>query len=564
LSNSETQVFIFTNFTSQTLITEYLNESQKMQVEHSLSGCDFNQILQAITALPRKSIHPRFLFILTRAESFDEAYNFQTSNIQRDLFSSRYSDFLIMLRIALTDLDAEVYLSNLFELGSGIRAKTNDSFCRYELNRKVDVVFHEFLKENDFIYYLDVESAIREIGLEKSWNKPQDYLFRQPLSLQLSNSLVNKILNLVQKSDFTGIKIIATDADGTLWKGVIGENGETEIEVGRDYPGRVYFNYQMFLKSKKESGIILALVTKNNPQDIIDFFSSRPDMPLRLEDFTIIKANWESKAKSILEISNETKVLTDSILFIDDSEIEIDVVNKSLPEVTTLLLSKKDEDRELQLAELPIKWSGGSTYEDLNRTEMLKANLIRKEILENSHPVDFLDNLNLELSIGVISSRDDTRFERILQLINKTNQFNMTALRYTAEELTFIIQNGTVFYAELRDRFGEYGLIAVAIIEFENTNTAIILNYLVSCRALGRKVEEIFFQEIIKSSYFEGFENFKAIRRTTTKNQQTNNFYVNFGFQPKLSPKEFDNEEVSHCLRGRLIFKEYPVKVMWI
>jgi FkbH-like protein len=469
-----------------------------------------------------------------------------------------------MLRIALTDLDAEVYLSNLFELGSGIRAKTNNSFCRFELNRKVDVVFHEFLKENDFVYYLDVESAIREIGLEKSWNKPQDYLFRQPLSLQLSNCLVNKMLNLVQKNDFTGIKIIATDADGTLWKGVIGENGETEIEVGRDYPGRVYFNYQMFLKGKKESGIILALVTKNNPQDIIDFFSARPDMPLRLEDFTIIKASWESKAKSILEISNETKVLMDSILFIDDSEIEIDVVNKSLPEVTTLLLSKKDEDRELQLAELPIKWSGGSTYEDLNRTEMLKANLIRKEILENSHPVDFLDNLNLELSIGVISSREDTRFERILQLINKTNQFNMTALRYTAEELTFIIQNGTVFYAELRDRFGEYGLIAVAIIEYENTNTAVILNYLLSCRALGRKVEEIFFQEIIKSSYFEGFENFKAIRRTTTKNQQTNNFYVNFGFQSKLSPKEFDNEEVSHCLRERLTFKEYPVKVMWI
>jgi len=535
-----------------------------MQVEHSLSSCDFNQILQAITALPRKSIHPRFLFILTRAESFDEAYNFQTSNIQRDLFFSRYSDFLTMLRIALTDLDAEVYLSNLFELGSGIRAKTNNSFCRFELNRKVDVVFHEFLKENDFVYYLDVESAIREIGLEKSWNKPQDYLFRQPLSLQLSNCLVNKMLNLVQKNDFTGIKIIATDADGTLWKGVIGENGETEIEVGRDYPGRVYFNYQMFLKGKKESGIILALVTKNNPQDIIDFFSARPDMPLRLEDFTIIKASWESKAKSILEISNETKVLMDSILFIDDSEIEIDVVNKSLPEVTTLLLSKKDEDRELQLAELPIKWSGGSTYEDLNRTEMLKANLIRKEILENSHPVDFLDNLNLELSIGVISSREDTRFERILQLINKTNQFNMTALRYTAEELTFIIQNGTVFYAELRDRFGEYGLIAVAIIEYENTNTAVILNYLLSCRALGRKVEEIFFQEIIKSSYFEGFENFKAIRRTTTKNQQTNNFYVNFGFQSKLSPKEFDNEEVSHCLRERLTFKEYPVKVMWI
>jgi len=555
---------VYTNFTSQSLITEFQKECERINLEYEVSSCDFNQILQAITALPRKSDHPRFLFIFMRAESFDEAYSFQNSEIERERLSSRYVEFLAMLKNALIGLDAQIYLSNLFELGPIIRANSNNFMSKYELNRKVDLVFHEFLNENESIRYLDIDSDIREIGLEKSWNKSQDYLFRQTLSLKLSNAIASKIIRIVQKNDFTGIKIIATDADGTLWKGVIGESEVTEIVVGRDYPGRIYLNYQLFLKSKKESGIILALVTKNNQQDVIDFFSARSDMPLRLEDFAVVRANWESKAQSILEISSETNVSTDSILFIDDSEIEIDLVQKSLPEVTTLLLAKKEEERDLQIAGLPIRWSGGSTFEDLNRTEMLKANVLREEVLKKSDPAYFLNNLNLVINIGVILSRKDLRFERILQLINKTNQFNMTSLRYTAEELTFVIENGTVFYAELEDRFGEYGLIAVAIVEFEKTNIPVIQNYLVSCRALGRKVEEIFFQEIMKSSHLNSFEKIKAVRRDTNKNHQTKNFYLNFGFQLMNDLKKYDDEEISYCMRENLSFSDYPAKVNWL
>ena len=540
-----------------------MNESQKRTLNYKVSSCDFNQILQAISAIPRRADHRRVIFILTRAESFDESYNFRTSKIESDRLCSRYSDFLAMLKGATNQLDAEIHLSNLFELGSITKARSYNHFCEYELSRPVDVIFSEFIRQNNSIIYLDIESIVRELGLEKSWNKSQDYLFRQPLTLELTKSIVGQFLNIAQTNEFTGIKIIATDADGTLWKGIIGENDASEIEVSPDYPGRIYFNYQMYLKDKKENGIILTLVTKNNKEDVVDFFLSRPDMPLKLEDFTIIKAGWDSKAKSILEISNDTNIAIDSILFIDDSEIEIDYMKRINPDIPIVLLDKKEENRKLQLAKLSLKWSGGRTLEDLNRTEMLKENLLRKEFIENSDSTEFLNNLNLEITIGSITSRRDSRFERTLQLINKTNQFNMTAIRLSPDELTLSIEKGVVIYAELKDRFGEYGLIGVAIVEFEGHATAVIRNLLFSCRALGRNVEKIFFQEIINSFHFSAREEIKAVRFETNKNQQTKEFYPNFGFEVKFESSAIKSEEQYYCKKKNILFHEYSANVIW-
>jgi FkbH-like protein len=286
-------------------------------------------------------------------------------------------------------------------------------------------------------------------------------------------------------------------------------------------------------------------------------------MPLKLEDFTIIKAGWDSKAKSILEISIDTNIAVDSILFIDDSEIEIDVVRKNYPDIPILLLDKKEENRELQLAELSLRWSGGATLEDSNRTEMLKTNLRRKEFIENSDPTEFLNNLNLEISIGSIASRADGRYERTLQLINKTNQFNLTAERLSSDELSLAIEKGVVLYAELADRFGEYGLIGVAIVEFEDHATAVIRNLVFSCRALGRNAEKIFFQEIMKSFYLTEKHEIKALRHETSKNHQTKDFYSNFGFQLEFESNEFNNEEQYLCEKRNILFQEYSAKVIW-
>jgi FkbH-like protein len=563
LIDSQTEIFIFTNFTSQSLTNEFVNEVQKRKLNYKVSSCNFNQIIQAISALPRNTQNRRVIFILTRAESFDESYNFRTSKIESDKLHSRYSDFLAMLKVAIINLDAEIHLSNLFELGTIIKARSYNHFCGFELIRPVDEIFSNFISQNNAVTYLDIESNIRELGLKKSWNRSQDYLFRQPLSLELTKLLVFKFLSITKTKDFTGIKIIATDADGTLWKGVIGENDVSEIEVGHDYPGRAFLNYQMFLKDKKESGVILTLVTKNNQEDVIEFFLSRPDMPLKLEDFTIIKAGWESKAKFLSEISNDTNIPVDSILFIDDSEIEIDFVRQMIPDIPTLLLDKKEENRESQIAELSYRWSGGATFEDLNRTEMLKANLLRKEFIENSDPTEFLNNLNLEITIGSITGRADSRFERTLQLINKTNQFNMTAIRFSSEQLVVAIEEGVVFYGELSDRFGEYGLVGVAIVEFEDFATAVIRNLLFSCRALGRNAEGIFFQEIIKSFHLSRQDKIKALRYETTKNEQTKDFYSNFGFQVKRDPNLLEKSEIYHSSKADILFKEYSAKVVW-
>jgi FkbH-like protein len=194
---------------------------------------------------------------------------------------------------------------------------------------------------------------------------------------------------------------------------------------------------------------------------------------------------------------------------------------------------------------------------------MLKANFRRKQFMENSDPTEFLNNLDLEITIGRITGRTDARYERTLQLINKTNQFNMTAERFSSEGLAVAIEEGAVFYAELTDRFGEYGLVGVAIVEFEDFATAVIQNLLFSCRALGRNAEGIFFQEIVKSSHLSERDKIKALRYQTTKNDQTKDFYSNFGFQLINESNLFEKAELYHSAKNDILFKEYSAKVFW-
>jgi FkbH-like protein len=491
---------------------------------------DFNQIIQYLSTLPKKSISQRHIFILTRAENLDDDFAVKNSDLARSNLQFRYREYLEEIEAKSRDIEGHFYLSNLFELGESLLFEVYGNQQNETKRNLTSLVLQDILDSSKKLTMFDVQSVVNLLGLEASWNKNQDLLFRQPLSIELSTRLASIMVARVKHSEFTGIKVIATDADDTLWGGVIGEDSLAEIEIGHDYPGSVFYRYQRFLLDKKNDGILLALVTKNNASDLYSFFGSRKEMPLKIEDFVVIEANWGKKSDALERIANEINVSLDSILFIDDSNFEILEVTKSLPEVSILLLDPKLENRITQIASLELKWATGSTIEDATRTEMIQQNIRRNEQVGNQGEKNLVETLELRLEILTVSDKFDPRFPRVLQLINKTNQFNMTCKRFTEAELEEFMEGGSIYAGVLSDKYGDYGLIAVALVEFPAQDVALFSNFLMSCRALGRTVESVFISEIIANLAGCGFSKVIASWKENPKNMQTQDFYSILGF----------------------------------
>lgn len=554
------EIHILSNFTNHLLVSKLENLAKQNASEIKVFGNDFDQVLQHLHSMPHTSPSSRHFFLLTRAESFDEDYAVKDSDESRKQIVDRYRQFLGEVEDSTANVQGVFHITSLFENGESIIFDANRRDSRISKRQLLRNVLHETLEINQQLNHFDVQSMIDLIGLDESWNKSQDLLFRQPLTNQFAAKLADAIFAQATQHKHSGIKVIATDADGTLWGGVIGEDSPSEIEVGHDFPGSVYFRFQEFLKEKKKEGILLALVTKNNPQDIDDFFSSRNDMPLNLDDFAIVEASWSKKSLAIEKISKQINVGLDSILFIDDSSFEILEVSSALSEVTTLSLDQKLENRISQLGNLSLKWSSGSTGEDSSRTAMIQQNLLRNKITENQNSTNFIEKLELKLEISEIVTESDHRFLRVLQLINKTNQFNMTCERVTHKDLNEFLSKGKIYIGALSDKFGDYGLIAVALVEFPDDECARFTNFLLSCRALGRCVEENFISQIIEKLRLLNIDYFEGDWVEHPKNLQTKDFYQRLGF---LSPsdKKTPSKVTYRAHKKELIFNFQRIRV---
>jgi FkbH-like protein len=529
----DVEIHVLSNFTSHLLITNIKQSLMTEGIRAQVISCDYDQIIQHISSLPKTSSLQRHVFILTRAESFDEDYSVKNSKSSTFIMQQRYEEFLETIESLITEIEGHFHISNLFELGESVFFDAH-GFKQIAHKRFAhSLVLQNVLSRNNRLELFDVQSILNLLGLEACWNKSQDLLFRQPLTHELALRLAIKIATRVKQSPFTGIKVIATDADGTLWGGVIGEDSLSEIEFGHDYPGNVFSRYQKFLLNKKIEGVLLVLVSKNNSEDVYEFFKARSDMPLKVEDFVVIDASWATKSSSLESISKKLNIGLDSFLFIDDSNFEIMEVSNALPEVQTLLLDERLENRLSQLGSLGMKWSSGSTLEDATRTEMIRQNIKRNEIAGNEGVDSFIKKLEMHLDIIRIRDKSDFRAPRVLQLINKTNQFNMTCRRFTESDLLTFMETGSIYTGVLSDKYGDYGLIAVALVDFPDEKTAHISNLLVSCRALGRKVEDTFISEVISDLENRGFSKVLASWQENPKNMQTKDFYLSLGFFPE-------------------------------
>ena len=317
-----------------------------------------------------------------------------------------------------------------------------------------------------------------------------------PLTVDDSDRIAAQLVS-VQYRRAERKKVLALDLDGTLWHGVIGEDGVAAITAGPEGAGFPHHIFQQLLLRLKDEGVLLAFCSKNNEADVIPFLDSL-DMPLRLSDFAARRCNWNRKSQGLVEMATELNLGLDSIVYVDDNPAEIAEIQSHLPMVTCLTAPRTAAAWPLLWKELRNQfWTWQVSEEDRLRTDRLRTRAeqdIGGLATVPSNGTHYLKSLGLELEVNVVAFDDP----RSLELINKTNQFNLSGERLDQSQwLTVRSDNGAVcISARLRDRYGDFGTIAVLCGRVVGELLE-IRQMVLSCRAFGRCVEHGLLQTAI-------------------------------------------------------------------
>ena len=395
--------------------------------------------------------------------------------------------------------------------------------------------FHQTTRRiNNYLYSLknieiiNLDRITSSLGLENSINKRDLYSFSIPYTHEFQHELSINISNQILSTSGKIKKCLVLDCDNTLWGGIIGEDGESNLQINKDTnQGKIFLEIQHSIKKLSNEGTIICLCSKNNEEDLLNFFKKNI-MPLSIDDITAYQINWNDKASNIRALSKTLNIGLDSMVFLDDSEFEVELVRNELPEVLTIQVPKNTYDYPQVFSKVVnIFYKETITTEDKNKKDQYKQNFLREKEKESFGNIDdYLKSLNIELKIF---QNKKEQLERLAQLTQKTNQFNLTTKRYTITDIQSCFDNDFVFSFSATDKLGDSGIVGMTIIKKEDEK-AIIDTLLLSCRILGRRIEEAFFIEVLDFLKDNNFKKVIGEYIPTQKNQMTKNFYSNFKF----------------------------------
>lgn len=380
------------------------------------------------------------------------------------------------------------------------------------------------------VYILDYDAVVARGGAD-DWRDDRKWVsVRLPMRSAQMTRMVSEWMRFLQPLAGKVAKCAVVDLDNTLWGGVIGEDGLDGIQLDDGLPGAFHQELQRALKDLSDRGVLLAVCSKNNPEDALEAISTHPGMLLREKDFSAVRINWQEKARNLEEIAAELNIGVDALAFLDDNPVERQNIRLRLPEVTVLELPEDVAGWAAAVREAPAFQRLELSNEDARRGEMYVQQRERKQ-LEQSHssPEDFLRSLEQRVEVAPLTSLTLTR---IAQLTQKTNQFNLTTRRYTEAEIeTAAAQPGAgVWSISVRDRFGDNGLTGVAIV-VRDGDACEIDTLLLSCRVIGRTVETAFLAYLEQTAREEGAQRLRGWFRPTKKNKPCAGFYADHGFR---------------------------------
>jgi FkbH-like protein len=448
------------------------------------------------------------------------------------LVAEEISSYLVNLKFVYGQIpkNKPVYIFTL-PYSNYVNIVTGDFSLRKSIAH-FNLEIYDLAENNRNVKVLDINNFIQNYPFEQLIDWRYYFISKLPFSPKLIENFRIWFHNQVESIHLKRKKCIIFDLDNTLWSGILGEDGIDGIKIGGEYPGNVFLEFQNSLLEISKSGIILAVCSKNNEKDVIDVWEKNPFLAIRKEHISAYRINWKNKSDNINELARELNIGLDSIVFIDDNPAERELVKQLLPMVVT-------PDFPQQPYELPVfvnmiidKYFKiySLTDEDKTKVEQYRSNSERAVLQKKySNFSDYLKSLEIEIQLQEANSFN---IPRIAQMSQKTNQFNLTSKRYTEVDIFSFLEHGDIVYCiNVKDKFGDNGITGLAILELKRENgEAIVDSFLLSCRILGRGIEDAFLFLMLKKLKLEGFKTVYASYISTPKNEQVENFYDKAGF----------------------------------
>ena len=427
--------------------------------------------------------------------------------------------------------DTEIYyISDAYLWGAEL-AVIFDQERKYVLEQIWQERLEQFCGTHANVRILPYRRIMERLGEERAFSPKMWYMGKILHGSDAQKSLCQCILNKVRVEKRTPKKMLLLDLDNTLWGGLAGEADHTPVVLSEEHSGLAYKNLQRVILQMQKQGVLLGIVSKNNEEDVSSILAEHPHMVLRPEYFAVQKVNWQPKHINIEEIAKELNLGLDSFVFFDDNPAERELIRDMLPQVVVPDFPEKPEELADAMTEIYGEYFSRAflTEEDKEKTRQYADEAKRNELKRSAG--SFADYLK-QLAITMDRVDAAPHAERLTQMVNKTNQFNLTTVRYTQTQIQQVLddERKRVYLYRVADRFGDSGLAAAVIVDLTGTIPE-VEEFVMSCRIMGKNIEYAIMDDVEKDVKSLGYDRLRGIYLPTVKNKPVAELYSRLGYR---------------------------------
>lgn len=437
---------------------------------------------------------------------------------------------------------AKIIQLNFIEINDAIfghfAAKVPSSFP-FQI-KKINFELMKLAQEQKHVFLADVAGLSNQAGYANTHDPRLYATAKVAFALDFLPQVAKAIVDVIKAINGSVMKCLILDLDNTVWGGVIGDDGMENIQIGELGMGHAFDQLQRWAKELKQRGIILAVCSKNNEDTAKKPFQEHPDMTLRLEDIAVFVANWSNKADNIKHIQSTLNIGFDSMVFVDDSPFERNLVREHLPAVTVPELPDDPALYVAHLCSLNLFETASFSGEDLERTRQYQEEAARNNFQKSFTSIDdYLDSLAM---VSEVKAFDDFSLPRVAQLTQRSNQFNLRTIRYTEADIDRLrkAEDCVTLSLQLEDKFGDHGLIGLIILKKLDEAEAFIDTWIMSCRVLKRGMEEFTVNQMVQRAHALGVKRLIGEYIPTPKNSMVKDLYAQMGFAASNGRWELD------------------------